>query len=84
MRPRRGSDSPLERTPCTDAVLARLAARSEGVRLCEVVQAVENATAGVLDRAATGDILARVLHTGTVVRPGRVEMGNERWVWRRR
>ena len=84
MRPRRGSHTPLERTSCTDAVLARLAARSEGVGLCEVVQAVENATAGLLDRAATGDILARVLHTGTVVRPGRVEMGNERWVWRRR
>lgn len=67
---------------CTDVVLARLGARTEGVRLCEVVQAVENATAGVLDRATTADILARVLQAGRVVRRGRVEMGNERRVWR--
>ena len=75
-------DTPLERASCTDVVLARLAARTEGVRLCEVVQTVENATAGLLDRAATADILARVLKTGMVVRPGQVEMGNERRVWR--
>ena len=80
----RPPDTPLERASCTDVVLARLAARSEGVRQCEVVQAVENATAGLLDRAATADILARVLQTGVVVRPGRVEMGNERRVWRQR
>ena len=80
----RPSDTPLERASCTDAVLARLAARSEGFRLCEVVPAVENATAGRLDRAATADILARVFQMGMVVRPGRVEMGNERRVWRQR
>ena len=76
-------DTPVERASCTDVVLARLAARSEGVRLCEVVQTVENAAAGLLDRAATADILARVLHKRVVVRPGRVEMGTERRVWRR-
>ena len=76
------SDTHLERASCTDVVLARLAARTEGVRLCEVVQAVENATAGVLDRAATADILARVLQAGMVVHPGSIEMGNERRVWR--
>ena len=65
------SDSHRERASCMDVVLARLAARTEGVRLCEVVQAVENATAGVLDRAATADILARVLRTGAVVRAAR-------------
>ncbi len=80
----RPCDTPLERASCTDAVLARLAARSGGVRLCEVVLTVENATAGLLDRAATADILERVLQTGVVVRPGRVEMGNERRVWRQR
>lgn len=78
----RPPDTPVERASCTDVVLARLAARTEGVRLCEVVQAVENAAAGLLDRAATADILARVLQAGVVVRPGRVEMGNERRVWR--
>lgn len=78
----RPADTPVERASCTDIVLARLAARKEGVRLCQVVQAVENAAAGLLDRAATEDILARVLRTGTVVRPGLVEMGNERRVWR--
>ncbi len=61
-------DTPFERASCTDAVLARLAARTEGVRLCQVVQAVENAAAGLFDRAATADILARVLQAGMVVR----------------
>ena len=62
-------------------MLARLAARTESVRLCEVVHAVENAAAGLLGRAAAADVLARVLHAGMAVRPGRVEMGNERRVW---
>ena len=75
-------DTHLERASCTDVVLARLAARAERIRLCEVVQAEENATVGVLDRAATADILARVFQAGMVARPGRVKMGNERRGWR--
>jgi len=77
-------DTPVERALCTNAVLARLGARTEGVRLCQVVQVVENAAAGLLDRSATADILGRVLQAGMVVRPGSVEMGNERRVWRQR
>ena len=75
-------DGEGERASRTDVVLARLAARTGGVRLCEVVQAVENAAAGLLDRAATADILAHVVRMGMVVRPGSVELGNERRVWR--
>ena len=40
------------------------------------------ATAGLLGRAVTADILARVIRTGIVVRPSPAEMGNERRVWR--
>jgi len=75
-------DGQGERASRTDVVLARLGARTGGVRLCEVVHAVENAAAGLLDRAASADILAHVLRTGMVVRPGSVEMGYERQAWR--
>ena len=75
-------DAALRRASFLDAVLGRLASRAEGFRLCEVVQEVENATAGLLDRAGTSAILERVLSMGVVVRPGSVEMGNERRVWR--
>ena len=72
----------LERASCTEVVLGRLASRAEGVRLRDIAREVENATAGLLDRAATADILERVLNMSAVVHPGSDEMGNERRVWR--
>ena len=67
------SDTHLERASCADVVFARLAApRTESVRLCEIVQAVENATAALVDRAATLDIPGRVLQGyGRAPRPCR-------------
>ena len=72
----------LERRSCTEAVLGRLAGRAEGVRLRDVVRDVENAAAGRLDRAATAAIVERVIEMSVVVKPGSVEMGSERRVWR--
>lgn len=58
----RRSDTLVERASCANVVPGRQAARSEGIRLCVVVQAVESTTANLLDRAASEDIVARVLH----------------------
>ena len=64
-----------------DRLLRTLAGGDTGVRLSDIVQQVENMTAGLFDRAAVARRLERLLDKSRIVSPGRVELGNERRAW---
>ena len=64
-----------------DRLLRTLAGGDTGVRLSDIVQQVENMTAGLFDRPAVARRLERLLDKSRIVSPGRVELGNERRAW---
>ena len=72
----------LEPMVSEDDLLRTLAVGDTGVRLSDIVQQVENMTAGLFDRPAVARCLEWLLDKSRVVSPGRVELGNERRAWR--